>query len=65
MRFNYLEPTTIKEAISLLTKYDGRARIIAGGTDLMVQIRNKAQSPEYVVDITYIPGFDYVKLDKK
>ncbi len=65
MRFNYLEPTTVKEAISLLTKYDGRARIIAGGTDLMVQIRNKACSPEYVVDITYIPGFDYIKFDKK
>ena len=65
MRFNYLEPATLKEAIAMLTKYNGRARIMAGGTDLMVQIRNKACSPEYVVDISYIPGLDYVKSGKQ
>jgi carbon-monoxide dehydrogenase medium subunit len=65
MRFNYLEPTTIKEAVSLLSKYDGRAKVIAGGTDLLVQIRDKVILPEYVVDITYLPGLDYISYDKK
>ena len=63
MRFNYLEPTTIKEAVSLLSKYNGKAKIIAGGTDLMVQIRGKSIAPEYVIDIGYIPGLDYIKYD--
>jgi CO/xanthine dehydrogenase FAD-binding subunit len=36
MRFNYLEPATIEEAISLLGKYNGKAKLIAGGTDLYV-----------------------------
>lgn len=65
MRFNYLEATTIKEAVSWLGKYDGKARIMAGGTDLLVQIRNKAIKPEYVVDIGYIPKLDYIEYDAK
>lgn len=65
MRFNYLEPATIEEAVSLLSKYDGKAKAIAGGTDLLVQIRNKAIKPEYVVDIGYISGLDYINYDEK
>jgi len=65
MRFKYLEPATIKEAVSLLSKYDGKAKAIAGGTDLLVQIRGKTIKPEYVVDIGYIPGLDYINYDEK
>ncbi len=63
MRFEYLEPETIEEALTMLTRYRGKAKIIAGGTDLMLQIRNKATAPEYVVDITRIPGLDYITFD--
>jgi len=49
----------------LLSKYDGKARAIAGGTDLLVQIRGKTIKPEYVVDIGYIPGLDYINYDEK
>ncbi len=65
MRFNYLEPATIEEAVSLLSKYDGKAKAMAGGTDLLVQIRSKAIKPEYVVDIGCIPGLDYINYDEK
>jgi carbon-monoxide dehydrogenase medium subunit len=37
--------------------------VIAGGTDLLNQIRLKMIKPEYLVDIGYIPGLDYVKYD--
>ncbi len=60
MRFNYLEPATVEEAVSLLGKYDGKAKVVAGGTDLLVQIRDKLIAPEYVVDIGYISGLDYI-----
>lgn len=63
MRFEYLEPETIEEALTMLTRYRGKAKIIAGGTDLMVQMRNKATAPEYVVDITRIPGLDCITFD--
>lgn len=64
MRFNYLEPATIEEAVSLLGKYDGKAKVVAGGTDLVVQIREKLIAPEYVVDIGYIPGLDRIDYDE-
>jgi CO/xanthine dehydrogenase FAD-binding subunit len=51
MRFEYLEAASVKEAISLIAKYNGRAKVIAGGTDLIVQIRRGMIKPEYVIDI--------------
>jgi len=63
MRFEYLEPESIEEALAILSRYQGKSKIIAGGTDLMLQMRNKAIRPEYVVDITRIPGLDYITFD--
>jgi carbon-monoxide dehydrogenase medium subunit len=65
MRFEYLEPATIEEAVSLLTKYNGRAKVIAGGTDLLVQMRQKVIRPDCIVDIMNIPGLDYINYDEK
>jgi aerobic carbon-monoxide dehydrogenase medium subunit len=63
MRFNYLEPRTMKEAVSLLAQYQGMSKVIAGGTDLINQIRLKIIKPEYIVDLSYIPGLDYIEYD--
>jgi carbon-monoxide dehydrogenase medium subunit len=63
MRFEYLEPESIEEVLTILSQYQGKSKIIAGGTDLMLQMRNKAIKPEYVVDITRIPGLDRVTFD--
>jgi len=63
MRFEYLEPETIEEALTMLNRYREKSKIIAGGTDLMLQMRNKAITPEYVVDITRIPSLDYITFD--
>lgn len=60
MKFEYLEPDSIEETLTILNQYQGKSKIIAGGTDLMLQMRNKAIRPEYVVDITRIPGLDYI-----
>jgi carbon-monoxide dehydrogenase medium subunit len=65
MRFNYLEPRTIEEAVSLLIRCQGMAKVIAGGTDLLNQIRLKMIKPEYLVDIGYIPDLDYIKYDSE
>jgi carbon-monoxide dehydrogenase medium subunit len=63
MRFDYLEPQSIEEALSLLSRYHGKSKIVAGGTDLMLQIRNRAITPDYVIDITRIPGLDQITFD--
>ena len=63
MRFEYLEPESIDEALAMLSRYRGKSKIIAGGTDLMLQMRYKTIKPEYVIDITRIPGLGYVTFD--
>jgi len=63
MKFDYLEPQSIEEALSLLSQYPGKSKIIAGGTDVMLQIRNRAINPEYVIDITRISGLDRITFD--
>ncbi len=63
MKFDYLEPETIEETLAMLARYHGASKIIAGGTDLILQIRNKAIHPEYVIDITRIPGLAGMTFD--
>ncbi len=52
--FDYKTPNTIEEAVEFLWKAEGRAKIIAGGTDLVIGLRNGDQSPQSIIDITRI-----------
>jgi carbon-monoxide dehydrogenase medium subunit len=53
---HYHTPTTVDEATALLARYNGQARIIAGGTDLLVEMRAEHHPPiEALIDITRIP----------
>jgi carbon-monoxide dehydrogenase medium subunit len=65
MRFEYLEPGSVDEAISSLAAYGGDAKAIAGGTDLILQIRNKEIEPKFVIDLTTVSGLDYINYDEK
>ncbi len=60
-RFNYLVPKTIGEACSLLDKYRGAAKVMAGGTDLLVSMKKREISPQYIINIKAIlPELDYI-----
>jgi carbon-monoxide dehydrogenase medium subunit len=63
--FQYFEPASIEEAISLSAKYKEEAKVLAGGTDLVVHMRRGEAKPQYVVDINGIPGLDYIRYDAK
>lgn len=53
---NYHTPSTIEDAVEVLARYAGQARVIAGGTDLLVDMRAEgAALQEAFVDITRIP----------
>lgn len=56
--FEYFEPTTLRQASSLLAKLGEEARILNGGTDLIVRIRQHLMKPRYVVNIKRIRGLD-------
>ena len=52
--FDYRTPNTIEEATDLLWQNEGKAKLIAGGTDLMIGLRNGGQNPQRIIDITKI-----------
>lgn len=58
---NYHTPNTVDEAIRWLNHYDGRARVIGGGTDLLLEIQ-QGQSPvvEAMIDTSRIDGMDCI-----
>jgi len=62
-KFDYYAPETLAEAIDLLKKFGDSARVLAGGTDLMVKMRLGAISPGALVSIKKIPGLDVITVD--
>ncbi len=61
MRFE--APKTLQAAVALLAAANGRARILAGGTDLVIQMRSGRVEPELLVDIKGIPEMNAIALD--
>lgn len=57
---DYFEPKTITEALSVLAKYGEHANVIAGGTDVMVDMKYK-EEPGCLVNIKKIPGLDTIQ----
>jgi carbon-monoxide dehydrogenase medium subunit len=60
----YEAPETVKQAVALLAGAKGKARILAGGTDLLVQMRSGRVSPSMIVDVKYIPQTREIKADR-
>jgi len=57
----YEAPTTTKAAASLMAKAKGRAFVLAGGTDLLVQLKSGRIEPELIVDIKRIEATQSIK----
>jgi CO/xanthine dehydrogenase FAD-binding subunit len=56
----YEAPDTVEAAVGLLSSAQGTARVLAGGTDLLVQLRAGMVEPDLVVDIKRIAGMDAI-----
>jgi carbon-monoxide dehydrogenase medium subunit len=56
----YFQPETVGDAVSLLASYGERAKILAGGTDLLVLMRSRVLRPECIIDITRVSEIDYI-----
>jgi carbon-monoxide dehydrogenase medium subunit len=63
--FNYYQPDTIPEACEILARYGSKAKVLAGGTDVLPKMKQELLSPEALVslrgisgmsDIEYFPG---------
>ena len=55
-RVSYTAPSTVDEAVKALAGASGQAKVLSGGTDLLVQLKSGRSRPELIVDAKRIPG---------
>jgi carbon-monoxide dehydrogenase medium subunit len=58
--FDYLEPATVEEACGLLRQRGDDARPIAGGTGLLIMMRQRLLNPAVIISLGRIPDFDRI-----
>lgn len=59
----YLVPTSLEEALAVLKEHQGRARVFAGGTDLIIQLKNKEVTARCLVDVTNLDELKGIELE--
>jgi carbon-monoxide dehydrogenase medium subunit len=62
-KFEYFQPSSIEEVCSLLYKYKEEAKVLAGGTDLLVKMKKKEVIPKVVISLKGIPILDKIEWD--
>ncbi|HME91557.1 MAG TPA: FAD binding domain-containing protein, partial [Myxococcaceae bacterium] len=62
--FQYHSPSSIDEAIALLCAHRGQVKVVAGGTDLLPNMKHRLFTPAHVVGLKGIEGLDQVKEER-
>jgi carbon-monoxide dehydrogenase medium subunit len=62
--FSYVRPRTHEELLELLTTRDG-AQLLAGGTDLLVDLRNGTKRPQTLIDVKGVDGYRDITWDEE
>ena len=63
--FDYISAGTAKEVVGLLSSNNGMARILSGGTDLLVQLRENRRKADLLIDVKNIPELTAVAYDER
>jgi len=63
--FEFFEPKTVDEVVRLLFMYGAKAKVMAGGVDLVLKMRLRELMPEYVVSLQKVPELDYIEGDRE
>ncbi len=63
-KFDYVKPKTLKEAVDFLSLHGNEAKILAGGTDLLVLMRDEAVKPKYLVDIKAVKELNTISYEE-
>jgi len=57
-RFHYEAPSSIEEALQLLSVYQGEAKVLSGGMSLIPLMKLRSASPGAIIDVNNLPGLD-------
>jgi carbon-monoxide dehydrogenase medium subunit len=63
LKAKFLEPTTLTEAVALLTEHGDEAKIIAGGTAVTLMLQQKLIAPAALISLGRVPGGDFIRRD--
>jgi carbon-monoxide dehydrogenase medium subunit len=65
-KFDYVIPKTLDDALALLNEHKGMAKLLAGGTDLIPQLKQRAITvPRYLIDLKAINGLNTISYDEQ
>jgi CO/xanthine dehydrogenase FAD-binding subunit len=64
-QFRYAAPGSIEELLGLLADQRGKVKLLAGGTDLIVQMRTGVVTPELVIDVKQVPELNSLSVSDK
>jgi len=64
-KFDYFAPQTLQETFELLEKQGKDAKLLAGGTDLIVSLRAREQCPKQIIDIKGVKELHELSYDDK
>ncbi len=65
IRFDYQEPTTLKKVFALMEKHGDDGRVMAGGTSMLIMIRQRLLMPKVVISLNRVPKFDKISYSVK
>ena len=60
-KFDYYAPSSIEEALELLVRYDGEARVLAGGQSLVPMMNFRLATPAAIVDLNRIASMNFIR----
>ena len=63
--FEYIAPRTLSEAVALMSEKGESARPLAGGTDILVQLRGGRRSVERIVDVKHVPELNEMSFSRE
>lgn len=61
--FDYYRPSTIEEVLALLSRMDGGLSLFAGGTDILVAMKERRLAPRALADVKHIPALSAIHAD--
>ena len=64
-KFEYHAPASLSEALDYLSRYGGKAKVLAGGTDLLVSMKKREVLPEHLINLKGIQELKHIRYDKK
>lgn len=64
VRFEYHEPDSLDETIALLQRYGDDARLLAGGTDLIIAMQRGLLRSAHIINLLQVPGLDQIRVNE-